>query len=101
MVATAKVPRGCFGVPWNGQLLIIDPEASVTPGCRVLVHLRDDLRVRLVGTCLQESIEHGTIRVCIDHGAEGATNQDFDRGVVEVLKVVSVERISAQSGARP
>lgn len=69
MLATAKVPRGCFGVSdWNGDLLIFDPNAPITQGCAVLVHLRDDLRVRFVGTYIRKFAQQGTIRVRVDVG---------------------------------
>jgi len=69
----------------------------MTPACRVIIHLRDDFRVRLVATYVQESVEHGTIRVRIDRGDAGSAYVDFDRNVVRVAKVVRVDRNSAHA----
>ena len=70
----------------------------MTPACRVIIHLRDDFRVRLVATYVQESVEHGTIRVRIDRDDAGSAYVDFDRNVVEVAKVVRVDRNSVHAG---
>ena len=95
-MATSKVPRGCFSVrDWNGDILIFDPRAPMTPACRVIIHLRDDFRVRLVATYVQESVEHGTIRVRIDRDDAGSAYVDFDRNVVRVAKVVRVDAAHA------
>jgi hypothetical protein len=100
MAATSKVPRGCFSVrDWNGDILIFDPRAPMTPGCGVIIHLRDDFRVRLVATYVQESVEHGTIRVRIDRDDAVSAYVDFDRNVVKVAKVVRVDRISVHAGS--
>ena len=81
----------------------------MTPACRVIIHLRDDFRVRLVATYVQESVEHGTIRVRIDRDDAVSAYVDFDRNVVKVAKVVRVDHagsieprganIDASSGA--
>jgi hypothetical protein len=100
MTATSKVPRGCFSVrDWNGDVLIFDPRAPMTPACRVIIHLRDDFRVRLVATYVQESVEHGTIRVRIDRDDASSAYVDFDRNVVKVAKVIRVDRNSAHADA--
>jgi hypothetical protein len=100
MAATSKVPRGCFSVrDWNGDILIFDPRAPMTPACRVIIHLRDDFRVRLVATYVQESVEHGTIRVRIDRDDAASAYVDFDRNVVKVAKVVRVDRNSIHTGS--
>jgi hypothetical protein len=64
----------------------------------VIIHLRDDFRVRLVATYVQESVEHGTIRVRIDRDDAGSAYVDFDRNVVRVAKVVRVERNGTHAG---
>jgi hypothetical protein len=99
-MATSKVPRGCFSVrDWNGDILIFDPRAPMTPACRVIIHLRDDFRVRLVATYVQESVEQGTIRVRIDRDDAASAYVDFDRNVVKVAKVVRVDRNSVHAGS--
>jgi hypothetical protein len=98
MATTSKVPRGCFSVrDWNGDVLIFDPRAPLTPACRVIVHLRDDFRLRLVATYVHEFVDRGsqTIRVRIDQGERGSSLLDFDRKVVEVAKIVHVDRGAA------
>ena len=94
----SMVPRGCFGVrDWNGDLLIFDPKAPITPGCRVLVYLRDDLRVRFVATFIHEFTEHGTIRLRIDRHDEASTIAEFDRSTIEVATVVRVDAAQSQN----
>ena len=93
MAGTSKVPRGCFGIrDWNGDQLIFDPKAPITRGCRVLVHLRDDLRVRFVATFIQEFEEHGTIRLRIDRPDEAGAIAEFDRSIIDIAKLVRVDR---------
>ena len=71
----------------------------MTPACRVIIHLRDDFRVRLVATYVQESVEQGTIRVRIDRDDAASAYVDFDRNVVRVAKVVRVDRNSVHAGS--
>jgi hypothetical protein len=95
MASTSKVPRGCFAVrDWNGDVVIFDPRAPMTPACRVVVHLRDDFRVRLVATFVREFVDQGTvmIRVRMDQGDGDTPCLDFDPKVVGVAKVVRVDR---------
>ncbi len=94
MATTSSVPRGCFSTrDWNGDIVIFDPKAPLTPACRVIVYLREDFRVRLVGTYIGDVINSrgGTIRFRRDGQQEGAC-LDFDRDIVEVAKVVRVDR---------
>ena len=71
----------------------------MTPACRVIIHLRDDFRVRLVATYVQESVEQGTIRVRIDRDDAASAYVDFDCNVVKVAKVVRVDRNSVDAGS--
>jgi hypothetical protein len=65
----------------------------MTPACRVIVHLRDDFRVRLLATFVREFSDHGTamIRVRMDQGEGDNPCLDFDPKVVGVAKVVTVD----------
>jgi hypothetical protein len=93
MAGASKVPRGCFGIrDWNGDLLIFDPKAPITPGCRVLVYLREDLRVRFVATFIHEFAEHGTIRLRIDRPEEVGAIAEFDRSIIDIATVVRIDR---------
>ncbi len=94
MAITSKIPRRCFAVPdWNGDVLIFDPGAPLTPSCRVIVYLRDDLRVRIIGTYVPEVTDHqtGTIRVRLGQAEEGSAYREFDREIVSVARVVRVD----------
>jgi hypothetical protein len=73
----------------------------MTPACRVIVYLRDDLRVRLVATFVLEFIDHGTvmIRVRMDQGDGDNACLDFDREVVNVAKIVRLDR-NVDDGAK-
>jgi hypothetical protein len=102
MAGTPKVPRGCFGIrDWNGDLLIFDPKAPITPGCRVLVYLRDDLRVRFVATFIHEFAEHGTIRLRIDRPEEAGAIAEFDRNIIDIATVVRIDRDYEQDHTAP
>jgi hypothetical protein len=102
MSTTPRIPRGCFAVPyWNGDILICDPRSKLEVSCRVLVYLRDDLRVRVVGTYAPRSgqAQTRTVRILID-GAEGeAQYQEFDSDCISVTRIVNVHRTEAQRAA--
>jgi hypothetical protein len=101
MSTMPRIPRGCFAVAnWNGDILICDPRSKLEDSCRVLVHRRDDLRVRVVGTYAPRTgqAQTRTVRVLIDGAADA---QEFESDYMNVIRIVNVHRTEAQRAAAP
>ena len=93
-----RIPKGCYALPdCNGDTLICDPRAGLEKLSRLLVHWRDDLRIRLVGTYAPPAgrAETRFIRVRLDQATGSSSHHIFDKDLVTVMKIVNVRRVGA------